>query len=153
MTTSLRTTSLLRVLASRRLAAVGLALLLAPGSVAVAQAQSSRARISEDLSDQIKKGNPSSTRVIFTASTERVNALAAKYGLRVTKRLKTGAVLDVPAGALASVVADADVDQLSGDHVIRSQMATTNVAIGADQAWSGNGLPGGQGVKIGRAHV
>src|SRR5207244_8969903 len=71
---------------------------------------------------------------------------AARHGLRVRRTLTSGAVLDVPAGRLDEVAADADVPQLSGDHVMRGQMAVTDVAIGADQAWAGDFGPANKGV-------
>jgi subtilisin family serine protease len=52
----------------------------------------------------------------------------------------------VPAGRLDELAADADVPQLSGDHVIHGQMAVTDVSIGADQAWASDFGPGGNGV-------
>jgi serine protease AprX len=69
------------------------------------------------------------------------------------KRLATGAVLEVPAGALAAVAADPNVDQLSSNYAIRSQMAVTNQTIGADLTQEGGWAQGigaltGEGIGV-----
>src|SRR5690348_7781809 len=81
-------------------------------SVAGAQA---RARVSPDIAQRLRNGDGSSTRVIMTASRQRIEAVAARHGLRVRKWLTNGASVEVPAGFLARVAADGDVTQLSGD--------------------------------------
>ena len=109
-----------------------------------ASAQGRRARLSKDLTDRISTGDASDTSVIVTGTQSAVDALASRHGLRISKRLRTGAVLDVPAGSLEAVANDAGVDVLSGNQVLQSNMAVTRIAIGADQAWAG--LVGGMGV-------
>jgi serine protease AprX len=104
------------------------------------------ARVSDDLVQTIDGGSVERTSVILTATPARINALAARHGLRVRKRLATGALLEVPAGALAALADDADVDQLSGNARLRSQMAVTNVAIGADQVQLGGWAQGVRGL-------
>jgi serine protease AprX len=117
-----------------------------------ADAQARRARLSADLAQRIQAGDVEGTTVIFTGTQARVDELAARHGLRVRKRLKTGAVLDVPARRLEAVAADPAVDHLSGNQRIVSQLAVTTQAIGADQVHAGlvAGMPGltGQGVGI-----
>ncbi len=49
----------------------------------------------------------------------------------MSRRLNGGAVVDVPAGALAALAQDGDVDQLSSNSVVRSMMAVTNETIGS----------------------
>ena len=113
-----------------------------------------RARSPTTSSQRLQAGDTAADTVIVTGSARRVSAVAARYGLTVRKRLKTGAVLDVPAGALEALSRDGEVDQVSGNHRLRSQMAVTNAAIGADQAWEGiGGLPGVTGQGIGVAIV
>ncbi len=122
--------------------------------VADAAAEGRRARLSDDLVQRLQAGDTAGDTVIVTGSFARVSAVAARYGLTIRKRLKTGAVLDVPAGALDALSRDREVDQVSGNHRLRSQMAVTNAAIGADQAWEGiGGLPGVTGRGIGVAIV
>src|SRR5918992_1495204 len=70
--------------------------------------------------------------------------------------LQRGRVLCIAAtaGLLDALASDAEVDALSGDQNVRSSMAVTNVAIGADQVWAGvNGLPGTTGAGIGVAII
>ena len=66
-----------------------------------------------------------------------MDEIAARHGLRVAKRLATGAVLEVPAGALTGLANDAAVDQLSSNAVVQSSMAVTNEAIGETLLRSG----------------
>ena len=69
--------------------------------------------------------------MILSGSQAKVDELAARHGLRVSRRLNGGAVVDVPAGALAGLSQDGEVDQLSSNSVVRSMMAVTNETIGA----------------------
>jgi len=97
-----------------------------------------RARLSADLADHLATGSPSID-VIVDGDGPMVDAIAARYNLVVKRRMKHGAVLRVNAGQLDALQRDADVDHLSGDVAIRSSMAVTNVSIGADQVWAGDG--------------
>ena len=109
-----------------------------------------RARLSADLSDQLAFGSQSID-VIVHGDAAQVDAVAARYNLVVARRLKSGAVLRVNAGQLDALGKDADIDHLSGDLPIRSSMAITNVAIGADQVWAGaDDMPSltGRGVTV-----
>jgi serine protease AprX len=123
------------------------------GAVSEASAQqhtvrANRARLSHDLVARLRSGDTSDTSVIVTGSQARVDRLAARHGLRVSKRLESGAVLDVPAGKLAAVANDADVDQLSSNQQMRSQMAVTNQTIGADLVQAGAWTETGGGERI-----
>lgn len=127
--------------------------LLAP---AEASAQRRRARLSDDLRQLLDRGQDEQSTVILTASQAGIDALAARHGLRVRKRLTTGAVLEVPAGSLAAVAADPQVDQVSSNHAVRSQMTVTNEAVGADQIQAGGwakDVPGLTGAGIGVAVI
>ena len=105
-----------------------------------ASAQGRRPRLSADLRHKVDAGDATPTSVILTGNRATVDAVAARHGLRIARRLATGAVLDVPAGALAGLATDAGVDQLSSNHEVWSSMAVTNEAIGATLLQS-TGLP------------
>ena len=105
-----------------------------------------RAHLSDDLQQHLDAGDATATTVIVTGTPDQIAAIAARHGLGVRRLLTSGAVLEVPAGRLDELAADANVPQLSGDHVIRGQMAVTDVSIGADQAWASDFGPGGNGV-------
>ena len=62
----------------------------------------------------------------------------------MVKQLKTGGVIEVTGEALDAMSADPAVGHLAGDTLVRSQMAVSTVAMGADQAWAGV-LPGVRG--------
>ena len=109
-----------------------------------------RARLSGDLTTQLAAGSPSID-VIVQGDSATVDQIAGRYNLVVKKRMKSGAVVRVTAGQLDALQRDADFDHLSGDVEIRSTMAVTNVAIGADQVWAGQpGIPAlnGKGVAV-----
>ncbi len=79
-----------------------------------------------------------------------VDALAARYNLRVARYLKSGAVLRLTAGQLAALSDDQAVEHLSGDARFRASEVTAE-SIGADQVWAGSeGLPvlTGAGVAV-----
>jgi serine protease AprX len=103
-----------------------------------------RARVSRDLDRELRNGNSRHETVILTGSQERVDRVASRHGLAVKKRLATGAVLEVPAGSLLGLAEDADVDQLSSNQTLRSQMAVTNATIGADLVQGGQWVEGGR---------
>ena len=75
-------------------------------SADMASAQGRHARLSRDLDALLSAGDTSEVSVIVTGTEAQVNTLAARHGLRITKRLVTGAVVDVPAGALAALADD-----------------------------------------------
>ena len=105
-------------------------------------AQGRHARLSSDLAERLRSGDLQETSVIITATDVLVNTLAERHGLRIRKRLATGAVLDVPAGGLDALAADPEVDQLSSNHAVVAQMDVTNQAIGADLVHEGGWAPG-----------
>ena len=124
-----------RMLRAARLAPMAAAVLFA--AVSGAGAQGRRAHLSDDLQRHLDAGDATATTVIVSGTSEQVAALAARHGLRVRRALTSGAVVEVPAGHLDELAADTNVPQLSGDHVMRGQMAVTDVTTGADQAWTG----------------
>jgi len=119
-------------------------------------AQGRRARLSQDLTARLEAGDMSDTSVIVTGTETEVTRLAARHGLRVQKRLQTGAVLLVPAGMLSALAEDPEASQISGNHVVSAQMAVTIQTIGADLVHEGGwapGVPGFAGNGIGVAVI
>ena|SRR5688572_30686097 len=132
---------------------VAIVSLLATGVVAMsteASAQGRRARLSEDLVERLRSGDTTETSVIVTGTQSQVNALAERHGLRIRKRLHSGAVVDIPAGWLSAVAYDPGVDHLSGNHRMRVHMGVSVMSTGADQVHDGlNDLPRVTGKNVG----
>jgi serine protease AprX len=130
-----------------RLRWIAALLLTASAAFAPSEARAQEhARLSDDLRTAIRGGDQAPVDVILTATQETVDAVAARHGLVVKKRLATGALLTVPAGALENLANDDAVDQLSGNTPIQAQMVVTNVAIGADQVQAGGWGPSVRGL-------
>ena len=110
-----------------------------------------RARVSADLADHLTAGSQNIDVIVHGEKAE-VDALSARYNLKIKRYLKSGAVLHVNAGQLAALRDDDTVDHLSGDIRIQSTVdAATAESIGADQVWAGTDrLPPltGQGVSV-----
>jgi serine protease AprX len=110
-----------------------------------------RARVSDDLSDHLSAGSQA-IRVIAHGERSEMDALAARYNLRIARYLKSGAVFQLNAGQLEALRQDETQDHLSGDIRLRSSVdAMTAESIGADQVWAGSDeLPGlsGAGVTV-----
>ena len=104
------------------------------------------ARLSQDLQDRIQASSTDSTCVIVPGTQAQVDRMATRHGLRISKRLHTGAVMDVPAGKLAALAADARVPSLSSNYRVGADMAVTNATIGADQVWVDGWAEGVEGV-------
>src|SRR5213080_1543692 len=75
-----------------------------------------RARMSADLQDHLNVGSQT-IEVIVDGDAASIDALAARYNLRVSKRIESGAVLTVNAGQLAALRGrvSATKDFLGGD--------------------------------------
>ena len=115
-----------------------------------AQAQH-RARLSADLNDHLTSGSQQVEVIVDGAAT--ADRLAAKYNLKVKRRLKSGGVLSVNAGQLAALQNDAEIEHISGNHRYHTSAVVDpiDVGIGADQVWAGVGaLPKltGKGVTV-----
>src|SRR5258705_6147854 len=123
-----------RMLRAARLTLTGAAVLFT--AVSGADAQGKRAHLSDDLQRHLDAGDATPTTVIVSGTSDGVAAIAARHGLKVRRALTSGAVLDVPAGPLDQPGSDAELPHLSGDHVMRRQMAVSDLATGADQAWA-----------------
>src|SRR5690349_15890322 len=95
---------------------VMIAALVLFSSVTIAGAQGRRAHLSQDLQRHLGSGDTTSSTVIVTGTSAQIAAIAERHGLRIRRQLASGAVLEIPAGQLDEVAADADVPQLSGDN-------------------------------------
>ncbi len=102
-----------------------------------ADAQPRRARLSTDLATHLNSQATADVDVIVSGSSERVDALARRHGLRVKKFLSSGAVLSASRDALDSLSQDGDVESVSGNALVRSHMALTTEFTGAQAAWAG----------------
>src|SRR5258705_1082228 len=130
--------------------AASLALVAAPASAAGGSGNH-RARLSADLADHLTVGSQA-IRVIVHGERSEMEALAARYNLKVARYLKSGAVFVVNAGQLEALRQDDTPDHLSGDVRLQSSVdPMTAESIGADQVWSGvDDLPAlsGAGVSV-----
>jgi len=107
------------------------------GVAASSDAAPRRARLSSDLRAHLASGSSEVVDVIVSGTPERIDRLARRHGLVVRKTLATGAVLSATSAALDALAADAEVDSVSADAVVRSQMAVTAETTGAQAAWAG----------------
>jgi len=120
-----------------RIVAVAAGAITVLSLTAASAVASPKARLSRDLSEALSTGDAAARDVILQADAATIDAVAARHGAVVKRRLATGAVLSVPEGQLSSLTSDASVDHLSGDLMVRSMMAVTDQSIAADQAWAG----------------
>jgi len=135
---------------SRTCTALSIALLLVLTSAPLGA--QSRARLSDSLQRHVASKSASSIDVIVHGSADEVGAIAARHGLRITKKLSEGAVFRASAAQIEAL--SADVDHLSRDVDVTSFMSVTNQAVGADQVWAGvAGHPGFTGAGIGIALI
>jgi serine protease AprX len=139
---------------SRSQCGVALVLLAAlMATAATAEAQSSRARLSRDLAAQLTSStNTSSVDVIVAGNPEFIERLATRHGATVTKVLATGAVLRLGLDGLRTLAEDPDAGAVTGDGVMRSQLALVTEQTGAAAAWAGEiaalGAVMGSGVGV-----
>ena len=122
-------------------------------SADAASAQGRHARLSSDLEERLRTGDVREASVIVTGTCAQVQDLAVLHGLQVKKCLATGAVVQVPAGALAALADDPSVDQLSSNYEVMADMAVTNQSIGADLVHEGGWADGigpltGKGIGV-----
>src|SRR6266542_3362129 len=121
---------------------------------ATVDAATHQARLSGDLAQRLASGSNDISSVIVSGTPDQIAVLAARYGARVKKTLREGAVLDVTGGQPASLASDQDVDHLSRDVPVQRMMVVTTEATGATQVWSGfDSLPGYTGRGIGVAVI
>jgi serine protease AprX len=117
-----------------------------------------RAHLSDDLLGHVARRTSARTRVIVHGDATALAALAAKHHLQVLRTLTDGAVIAANSAELDEIAADAAVDHLSGDPIVRVGMSVSNQAVAADQVRAGiaGGLLGigaipavnGQGIGV-----
>ncbi len=126
-------------------------LLWAMVGVAIADSpRTFRARVAHDVADRVARGERS--RLILPGSPDAVQALIQRHGLKVERRLRSGAVVSVDQATMASLAADPAVSALAADRPVYSTMSTTTEATGAQQVWAGLDAVGrytGQGITVG----
>ena len=108
-------------------------------ALAATPAFAERARLSADLVGHVNAGSQN-IGVIVHGDKADVDALAARYNLRVKRYLRSGGVLSVTAGQLAAMRDGEQDGHFSGDsRIFAHALATENVTaetIGADLVWS-----------------
>ncbi len=117
---------------------------------ASAQPRGRRARLSADLAEHVSTGS-SGVDVIVHGTRAEVEALAARYNVRVKRQLRSGGVLQVTGGQLEAIQADGSQEHISSDTLVRSSADVTAVTIGADRVWQGAGALAplsGEGVGV-----
>jgi len=94
-------------------------------------------------------------RVILQSDAATIDASVARYGLTLRKRLKTGAVVEATREQLDALSADSSLGHIAGDTRVRSMMAVSAQATGADQVGAGTiaGLAAATGRGIGIAVI
>ena len=108
----------------RRLAGVAMACLAASTAVFAAPAD----RLSRDLREELGAGK-ASFRVILQGDAATVNDAVQRYGARLKRELKTGWAVEVTRDALEAMSADPAFGHLSGDTLVKSQMAVSALAL------------------------
>ena len=133
-------------------AMVAAALLLQLPLAATAGAGPRKARLSSDLTACLDSGSTCNLEVIVTGSVEKIDRIAARTGLTVTKQLSSGAVFTVSRDGLEALAQDLEVDAVSSNSQVRSNTVQTTVVTGADAAWSGAieslGAVNGSGIGV-----
>ena len=144
-----------KVARPRRLSIAVLILAVIVGAPTDTFAQSRhRARLSGDIAERLAKRVEASTPIIVSADDARVDALVARYGVSLKKRLAGAAVLEATGGQIDALSQDPDVAHIAGDAKVFRQMAVTTEATGADQVWNGfDGLRGLTGRNVGVAVI
>ena len=122
------------------------ALLLLPVADASAQGRRTGKSISADLAQRLRDGDTVDSSAIVTCAPARCRAIAAKHGFRLKEQFQSGALFDVPAGQLAQLAEDPDVEALSSNYALQAHMDLTNEATGAKQVWSDGWIEGVRGV-------
>src|SRR5688572_29962410 len=131
--------------------AAAAALLCAAVEPAVAQ---SRARLSKDVAERIAQRIEAPTEIIVDVAPDRAQALAARYGARLKKLIRGGAVFEATGGQIDALSQDPEVPHISGNARVFRMMAVTTAATGADQVWRGlEPLRGVTGAGVGIAVI
>ncbi len=117
-----------------------------------------KAALSLDLLARQSHRSSVRSRVIVHGTDAEIDAIAARHGLRVLRRLAGGAVFSADDKELSRLAADSAVDHLSGDVPVRPSMSVSVQSTAANQVWAGyaggllglGSVPGvtGQGVVV-----
>ena len=105
-----------------------------------ASAAPHKARLSRDLADRVAAGREEPTSVIVSGTPDLVQGLVARYGARLKKSLRGGAVLEVTGGQLTALSQDPDLDHASGDVRVQRTMAVTTESTGATRSGAATGF-------------
>ncbi len=135
--------------------------LVALTGVSLPGATNERPGLSSDLQQIIGRRSDRRERVILRGTRAEIDAVLARHGVSLVKRLADGAVLSTDSHQLAGLVADQAVGHLSGDALVVPSMAVSNRSVGADQTWGGSpgvvlglgAIPGVTGAGVGVAVV
>jgi serine protease AprX len=120
---------------------------------AAAQTRQHRARLSGSLAQQLSE-RTGSVAVVVEAPQAEVDRLARTYGLRIQRRLASGAALVGDAAQVERLAGDANLTSLAADDVVVSTMAVSSQSTGANLLWGnpeqGNRFGGltGRGVGV-----
>ena len=119
-----------------------------------------RAHLSSDLTRHQARHTSARERVIVHGTDRELDVLAARYRLRIFKRMHGAAVVLANSAELTALSRDGAVDHLSGDLPVRGSTATSDASTAADQTRAGNtllagllGIPGVDGRGVGVAVV
>ena len=119
-----------------------------------------RAHLSADLVSHLAKHTKARARVIVRGTETNLEALAARRGLQIVRRLPGAVVLLANSAELNELSAEAGVENLSGDVRVRTSMSVSNASTAADQTRAGTngllgigGIPGVTGKDIGVAVI
>ena len=99
-------------------------------------------------------------RVIVRGTETNLEAVAARRGLQIVRRLPGAIVLMANSAELNELSTEAGIEHLSGDVRVRTSMSVSNASTGADQTRAGTtgllrigGIPGVTGKDIGVAVI
>jgi len=116
-----------------------------------------RAHLSGDLQAHVARQNKSRVRVIVRGSADDLEAIAARRGVRIVRRLPGAVVVLANHVEMTELSEEDGVDNLSGDLRVRISMSVSDLSTAADQARAGTpGLLGlgqlpavtGQGIGV-----
>src|SRR5262245_45803805 len=107
-----------------------------------------RAKLSRGLTQQLATESAADVNVLYEGPQAEVDRLAGTYGVRVLKRLASGAVLGGSGRQINALSADVNVAGLSQDDVVVGMTAVTAQSTGASQLWKA-GVGKGSGNVMG----
>ena len=129
---------------------LGVAALLLLAVPATAQ---HRAKLSQDLADQLKAPKGQTLQVIVDGDAATLRQMASRHGLRVKRQLDAGLVLEGTAEGFDAAANDSAFTHGAPDYTVWANMAVTRESTGAQalaQAGGFAGLPKltGKGIRI-----